>query len=169
MAVKQLQILKEVLPGLDRVGVLWNANNPAKVAQVKDLQEAAPSLGLRVLPIEVRRDADFTAAYQAIQTLRPDGLLVTQDPLMAANSAIAMMPGCRRSPSMIRGILHQICDHSSLAARFSIRCHCSSAWTSNNGLIIEVALPSSSQPRTMPAAIIPMTIRHKKSGSRDFD
>jgi putative ABC transport system substrate-binding protein len=82
MAVKQLQILKEVLPGLDRVGVLWNANNPAKVAQVKDLQEAAPSLGLRVLPIEVRRDADFTAAYQAIETLRPDGLLVTQDPLM---------------------------------------------------------------------------------------
>jgi putative tryptophan/tyrosine transport system substrate-binding protein len=84
---KQLQILKEVLPRLDRVAVLWNANNPVKRRQMKDVQDVAPDLDLQILSVEVRRDADFEGAYQAITAARPGALLVLQEPLMASHSA----------------------------------------------------------------------------------
>jgi len=98
---KQLQLLKEVIPTLDRVAVLSNANNPVKIRQVKDLQNAAPTFGLQVVPVEVRRDADFDAAYQVIVASRPGALLVTQEPLMAAHAAeIAAFAIEQRLPAM---------------------------------------------------------------------
>ena len=87
ISTKQLQILKEVLPTLDRVAVLWNANNPVKIRQVQDVHAAASVLGLRVVAVEVRRDADFDAAFHALVAARPDALFVAQEPLMASHSA----------------------------------------------------------------------------------
>ena len=101
LSAKQLQILKEVLPDVDRVALLWNVGNPAKIAQAKDVQDVAPTLGLHMVTAEVRRDADFEAAYQAIRTARPGALLVLQDPLMAAHSAeIAAFAIEHRLPAM---------------------------------------------------------------------
>ncbi len=88
MTAKQLQILKEVVPALDRVAVLWNAGNPVKVRQMNtEVYDAASTLRLTVISTEVRREADFDGAFQATQASRPDALLVLQEPLMAANSA----------------------------------------------------------------------------------
>ena len=101
MTGKHLQILKEVLPGLDRLAVLWNASSPAKVIQFKDVQSVAPTFELQVLPVEVRRDADFDGAYQAIVASRPGALFVLQDPLMASHAAdITAFAVGQRLPTM---------------------------------------------------------------------
>ena len=101
ITAKQLQFLKEVMPSLDRVAVLWNANNPAKITQLKDVQDVAPTLRLQVLSFEVRRSADFDAAYHAMIAARPDALLVLQEPLAASHSAeIAAFAVEQRLPAM---------------------------------------------------------------------
>jgi putative tryptophan/tyrosine transport system substrate-binding protein len=101
MTGKHLQILKEVLPGLERLAVAWNASSPAKASQFRDVQSVAPTLGLQLIPVEVRRDADFDGAYQAIVASRPDALFVLQDPLMASHAAeIAAFAIERRLPTM---------------------------------------------------------------------
>ena len=101
MTGKHLQILKEVLPGLDRLAVAWNAGSASKVNQFRDVQSVAPTLGLQLIPVEVRRDADFDGAYQAIVASRPDALFVLQDPLMASHAAeIAAFAIERRLPTM---------------------------------------------------------------------
>ena len=66
--------------------MLWNASNPVKVRQVQALREAAATLGLTLDSVEVRRQADFDAAFQTLQASRPDALVVAQEPLMAANN-----------------------------------------------------------------------------------
>jgi putative ABC transport system substrate-binding protein len=86
VGTKQLQILNEVVPTVSRVAALWNVTNPVKVRQVEALQIAASTLDLTVLSVEVRRQADFDAAFQAVQASRPDALWVGQEPLMAANA-----------------------------------------------------------------------------------
>src|SRR5262249_32102559 len=54
LSTKRLAILKEVLPGLSRTAVLWNAGNPALAYPWKESQLAAGSLGLKLQSIEVR-------------------------------------------------------------------------------------------------------------------
>jgi putative ABC transport system substrate-binding protein len=86
LVAKRLQILKEVVPGASRVAILWNANNPTKTADVKEAADAAPSLGMQMISIEVRRADDLDGAFQAIAAARVDALMVFQDPLAAIHS-----------------------------------------------------------------------------------
>ena len=98
---KQLQILKEVVPTATRVAVLWNANNPVKVREITNGHDVAATLGLTLLSAEVRREADFVGAFQAIVASQPDALWVLQEPVMAAQSArIAAFAIERRLPAM---------------------------------------------------------------------
>jgi putative ABC transport system substrate-binding protein len=87
VGTKQLKILKEVMPSMRRVAALWNSTNPVKIRQVEALRDAAATLGWTLLFAEVRRPADFDAAFQAVPASRPDALWVGQEPLMAANGA----------------------------------------------------------------------------------
>jgi putative ABC transport system substrate-binding protein len=84
---KLLQLLKEAFPGVESAAVLWNATNPTKTIEIRELQDTAPSLGLQLRPVEVRGDGDFEAAFGAIAAARVDTLVVLQEPLTAANSA----------------------------------------------------------------------------------
>jgi putative ABC transport system substrate-binding protein len=84
---KLLQLLKEAFPGVESAAVLWNVTNVTKAAEIEELREAAPALGLRLRPVEVRGNGDFEAAFGAIAAARSDALVVLQEPLMAANSA----------------------------------------------------------------------------------
>jgi putative ABC transport system substrate-binding protein len=81
LSTKQLDLLKQIAPGISRVGILWNAANPAKAADWKELKPAARTLGVVLQSFEVRRPEDFDDAYAAIRKQRPDGLLTLGDPL----------------------------------------------------------------------------------------
>jgi len=87
LTAKKLQLLKELKPSISRVVVLGNPNNPFKLTEFKDAEEAAPSFGLQILPVEVRRDDELDGAFRVIAASRPDALMILQDPLTAVHSA----------------------------------------------------------------------------------
>jgi putative ABC transport system substrate-binding protein len=82
LSAKLLEILREVVPGVSRVAVLWNAANPVKKIDYQDTERAARLLNLRVRSIEVRGATDFDAAFAAITRERPDALVVLVDEFM---------------------------------------------------------------------------------------
>jgi putative ABC transport system substrate-binding protein len=82
---KRLELLKETVPKLARVAVLYDPALPANVLQLKDLRDVARALGLTIQPWEVRSTDDFDRVFAALNKQRPDGLYVIQGRLMGAN------------------------------------------------------------------------------------
>ena len=83
---KRLELLKEAVPKLTRVAVLYNPNNPSIVRDVKEvLPVAVRALGLTLRSWEVRDANGFDKVFAALNKERPDGLYVTSSPLMNAN------------------------------------------------------------------------------------
>ena len=83
---KRLELLKEAVPKLARVAVLYDPANPGSVREVKEvLPVAARALGLTIQPWEVRAADDFEKVFAALNKQRPDGLYVPGGPLMGAN------------------------------------------------------------------------------------
>jgi putative tryptophan/tyrosine transport system substrate-binding protein len=60
---KRLQLLKELVPGLARVGVLKNPMEPSHPTYWKETEVAAQRLGVALEPVEVRGPEDFKAAF----------------------------------------------------------------------------------------------------------
>lgn len=66
LTAKRLQLLKELVPKLSRVAVLWDPGLPGGEQRVKDAEAAAPALGLRLQPVEVRSPGELKGAFAAI-------------------------------------------------------------------------------------------------------
>jgi putative ABC transport system substrate-binding protein len=82
LSTKRLEILKDVVPGLSQVVVLWNAANPANASVWHATQAAAGALGLRLHSQEVRGPQDLEGALAFTAQARPDTLLVLDDALL---------------------------------------------------------------------------------------
>ena len=82
LAVKRLGLLKEILPGVSRVAVLWNAANPGGVIILRGVQAAARTLGVTLQSREVRGPDDFEAAFAKMSRERHDALMILDDPLL---------------------------------------------------------------------------------------
>jgi putative tryptophan/tyrosine transport system substrate-binding protein len=83
---KRLELLKEAVPKLARVAVLYDPANPGSVLEVKEiLPVAARALGLTVRSWEVRAADGFEKVFAALDKQRPDGLYVTGGALMNVN------------------------------------------------------------------------------------
>jgi putative tryptophan/tyrosine transport system substrate-binding protein len=83
---KRLELLKEAVPKIARVAVLYDPANPPNVLEAKEvLPVAARALGLIVRPWEVRAGDDFERVFAALKKQRPDGLYVPGGLLMIAN------------------------------------------------------------------------------------
>jgi len=86
LAGKRLELLKETVPKLARVAVLYNPADQQGAIEVKeDLPIAARALGLTVQPWEVRDADGFEKVFAVLSKERPDGLYVTSGPVMNAN------------------------------------------------------------------------------------
>jgi putative ABC transport system substrate-binding protein len=81
LSTKRLEFLKEVVPGLARVVVLWNAANPALASVWQATQAAAGALGLRLHAQDVRGPQDLAGASALTAQVRPEALLVLGDAL----------------------------------------------------------------------------------------
>jgi putative ABC transport system substrate-binding protein len=81
LSTKRLEILKEVVPGLSRVAVLWNAANPALAYPWRQTQAAAGDLAVALRPLEVRDPKDIESAFATMTQSSPDALIVLQDAL----------------------------------------------------------------------------------------
>jgi putative ABC transport system substrate-binding protein len=79
---KRLELLKELLPRLARVAVLWNAANPFSALVFKQVQAASGTLGIEVQSLELRSPDDFDGAFEAVRKQRPDAMITAEDPLI---------------------------------------------------------------------------------------
>jgi putative ABC transport system substrate-binding protein len=83
---KRLELLKEAVPKLARVAVLYDPATPVSVFEVKEvLPPAARALKLTIQPWEIRAADDFEKVFAALNKQRPDGLYVAGGPIMSAN------------------------------------------------------------------------------------
>ena len=81
IAGKRLEQLKELLPRLARVSVLWNAANPYPALVLKQVQAAGSILGIEVQSLEVRNPDDFDGAFETVRRQHPDAFMTIEDPL----------------------------------------------------------------------------------------
>ena len=83
-AGKRLQLLREIVPGLRRLGIIGNAGNPLTVLEINEVQAAARTLGLEAPPLDIRRADDIASAFDALKD-RADALYLCGDPLVTTN------------------------------------------------------------------------------------
>jgi putative ABC transport system substrate-binding protein len=76
LVAKQLQLLKEVIPRLSRIAILWNPTNPGSTAAMKDTEVVAPSLGVKIVPVAVGTPNDLNPAFSTIKRERAEALAV---------------------------------------------------------------------------------------------
>jgi putative ABC transport system substrate-binding protein len=81
---KRLELLREVVPGLRRLAIMSNADNPGTVLEMGDVLTTARTLGLDVVTLEIRRAEDIAPAFEALKG-RADALYVCNDPLVNTN------------------------------------------------------------------------------------
>jgi putative tryptophan/tyrosine transport system substrate-binding protein len=81
LGAKRLELLREVLPRLSRVAVLWNVDNPYSALVFKLTQAAGRTMGIEVRSLEVGGPDDFDTAFEAARGLHPDALTTVEDPL----------------------------------------------------------------------------------------
>lgn len=81
LVAKQLQVLKEAVPNVQRVAFLTNPSNPGAAFQLRDAETAARLLGLRLQALEARRTEELIAAFAAMTRERADAVLLPGDSL----------------------------------------------------------------------------------------
>jgi len=79
-AGKRLQFLKEAVPSLTRVAVLWNPDH--RDPEYRDIEAAARRLGVHIQSLEARRPEDFDGAFQSATRARAEALMVVSSRFM---------------------------------------------------------------------------------------
>ena len=99
---KRLELLKETVPGLSRVAIIWNPDSRGNVLDYQVTERVAHALGLQVQSIEVPRAEDFDRAFSAITKGRAQALIVLgANPVGFANRDwIASFAQKNRLPTM---------------------------------------------------------------------
>ena len=85
LVAKRLQLLKETVPTLRQVAMLYNATDRGMTQRYQVSATAAQALGLTVLPLGVREPEGFDEAFAAMTRDPPDGLFMVTDALTALN------------------------------------------------------------------------------------
>jgi putative ABC transport system substrate-binding protein len=101
LGAKRLELLKELLPRLSRVAVLWNAANPYPPIVFKETQTAGRILGIEVQSLEVRGPDDFDGIFEAARRQHPEALITVEDPLTVSHrKRIADFAAGQQLPSL---------------------------------------------------------------------
>jgi putative ABC transport system substrate-binding protein len=108
LSAKRLELLKETVPLLARVAVLWNSADGGMTLRARAIQGAARTLGVTVRPLAVQEPEEFDQAFTAMTQERPDALLVVSDLLtMSHRKRIIEFAAQHRTPTMyeVRGFV----------------------------------------------------------------
>ena len=81
MSGKHVEFLKQAVPGLSRLAILWNPLNSSHVPALETATAVAHSLAIRVQALEVREAADLDGVFAAMARERADGVLFIADPV----------------------------------------------------------------------------------------
>ena len=100
ISAKRLELLREAVPGLSRVALLWQASSTEQ--QVSETETAARLLGLHLQVLTVRDAAEFVSAFAAMSADRAEALVVLPGPLFGGGgeAAVVDLAGKQRLPTM---------------------------------------------------------------------
>ncbi len=98
---KLLELLKDVLPTVSRVAILWNPANPAHALTVRETDVAAQALGVQLHRVEARGPDAFDSAFAAMTSAHAGALLVLGDAVFRLHrSRLAELAAMRHLPTM---------------------------------------------------------------------
>ena len=80
LAAKRLELVREVFPNLRRLAVMANADYSGGLTERKEIDTAAGTLGLEIIPLPIRRVEDIASAFEGFKG-RAEALYTTGDPL----------------------------------------------------------------------------------------
>ena len=102
LSAKRVELLKELLPKMSRVGILWDADGPGPAVAFKEYEGAARGFKLELRSLEVRGpNPDFAGAFQAAKKARVEAIVVVGNPLMAQHATrVFELATKNRLPSM---------------------------------------------------------------------
>jgi len=79
---KRIELLKEAVPKLSRLAVLWNPANPTHPTALRESQATAKALGLQTVPVPVEAATDVDGAFATIARERASALFVLDDVIL---------------------------------------------------------------------------------------
>jgi putative tryptophan/tyrosine transport system substrate-binding protein len=82
-AGKHIELLREVVPRLHRLAIIFDGDYSSAVLELREFQKVAHAVGLEVAPLEIRRGEDIAPAFEALGG-QADALYVSQDALTVA-------------------------------------------------------------------------------------
>jgi len=98
---KRLELVKQVIPKVSRVAVLYNPADRSNVLVFEQLQQSAPNLRLILQPLAVREPSEFEAAFSAMTRERANAMLVAAGVLTDEHKELLVSHAAkRRMPSM---------------------------------------------------------------------
>ncbi len=101
---KRLALLKEIVPTLSRVAVLWNPQSASATLNWKENQQPARQLGIQLQSLEVRSPDDLDKAFEAASMARAGAIAILPDPVLATNQKRVVDFATRnRLPSIYHG------------------------------------------------------------------
>jgi len=101
LAPKRLELLREVLPSIHRVAVLWNPAVPERAIDLKNTQVAARTLHVEIQSVEVQRPEDLDDKFMAMVKGRAEALVILPDPVSNTHRAkIIEFATKKRLPTM---------------------------------------------------------------------
>jgi putative ABC transport system substrate-binding protein len=101
---KQLELLKEVVPKISRVALLWNPANPGNASQVPHAQDAARALGIQLQPMEARDSSEIDNAFAATTTERAGAVIVIADTVLLEHRTRIADHAVRRRLPTVSGV-----------------------------------------------------------------
>jgi len=87
---KRLELLKEAIPRLSRVAVLWNPDHPFHIRVVDDLKKIAPPLSIDLTFVALRTPQNIGQAFAQITQAHTQALYVVEDPIFFAHRAVLL-------------------------------------------------------------------------------
>jgi putative ABC transport system substrate-binding protein len=83
-AGKRLELLREVVPQLRRLAIIADVGDPSLLRELNEVKAAARTLGLKVVPLDIRRTEDIAPAFEALKG-EANALYAVQNALVVAN------------------------------------------------------------------------------------
>jgi putative ABC transport system substrate-binding protein len=104
---KRLELLKEAIPKVSRVAVLYDPTDRSKIAEVKEIKDDARSLGVQLQALEVRRLDEFENAFKTASRAKAGAILVLPTSILNSNrKRIADLATKNRLPTMLATSQH---------------------------------------------------------------
>ena len=99
---KRLELLKEIIPRLSRVGFLWSPTSPVAAGNLREIETVARHLRVGIQSLEVKTSDEIEGAFQAATNKRAEALLVDGSGFFTANQKqIIELAIKHRLPAMV--------------------------------------------------------------------